>query len=58
MPRTTHRITLPCSRSELSAGSVQPLIEIVRDLPKDLPAAVLVTMYTSGRTNSAAPDPL
>jgi two-component system, chemotaxis family, protein-glutamate methylesterase/glutaminase len=28
-----------------SAGSVQPLVQIVRDLPRDLPAAVLVTIH-------------
>ena len=33
-----------------SAGSVQPLIEIVRDLPKDLPAAVLVTIHVGEQT--------
>jgi two-component system, chemotaxis family, protein-glutamate methylesterase/glutaminase len=33
-----------------SAGSVQPLVEIVRDLPRDLPAAVLVTIHIGEQT--------
>jgi two-component system, chemotaxis family, protein-glutamate methylesterase/glutaminase len=33
-----------------SAGSVQPLIEIVRGLPADLPAAVLVTIHVGEQT--------
>jgi two-component system, chemotaxis family, protein-glutamate methylesterase/glutaminase len=33
-----------------SAGSVPPLVEIVRDLPWDLPAAVLVTIHIGEQT--------
>ena len=33
-----------------SAGSVQPLVEIVRELPSDLPAAVLVTIHIGEQT--------
>ena len=33
-----------------SAGSVRPLVEIVRDLPWDLPAAVLVTIHIGEQT--------
>jgi two-component system chemotaxis response regulator CheB len=33
-----------------SAGSVQPLVEIMRDLPWDLPAAVLVTIHIGEQT--------
>ena len=33
-----------------SAGSVRPLVEIVRDLPQDLPAAVLVTIHIGDQT--------
>jgi len=33
-----------------SAGSVEPLIEIIRDLPDDLPAAVLVTIHVGEQT--------
>jgi two-component system, chemotaxis family, protein-glutamate methylesterase/glutaminase len=33
-----------------SAGSVQPLVEIVQDLPWDLPAAVLVTIHIGEQT--------
>jgi two-component system, chemotaxis family, protein-glutamate methylesterase/glutaminase len=33
-----------------SAGSVQPLVEIVRELPSDLPAAVLVTVHVGEQT--------
>jgi two-component system, chemotaxis family, protein-glutamate methylesterase/glutaminase len=33
-----------------SAGSVQPLIAIVRDLPVDLPTAVLVTIHVGQQT--------
>jgi two-component system chemotaxis response regulator CheB len=33
-----------------SAGSVQPLIEIVGDLPADLPAPVLVTIHVGEQT--------
>lgn len=33
-----------------SAGSVQPLVEIVRDLPQDLCAAVLVTIHIGEQT--------
>jgi two-component system chemotaxis response regulator CheB len=33
-----------------SAGSVRPLVEIVRDLPSDLPAAVLVTIHIGEQT--------
>jgi two-component system, chemotaxis family, protein-glutamate methylesterase/glutaminase len=33
-----------------SAGSVGPLIEIVRDLPEDLPASVLVTIHVGEQT--------
>ena len=32
-----------------SAGSVQPLIEIIGDLPDDLPAPVLVTIHVGSR---------
>jgi two-component system chemotaxis response regulator CheB len=39
---TDHRSVLAVGGS---AGSVQPLIEIVRGLPGDLPAAVLVTIH-------------
>jgi hypothetical protein len=40
-----------------SAGSVQPLIEIVRDLPKGS-ARCSAGDNSRRRTNSAAPDPL
>lgn len=33
-----------------SAGGIQPLIEIVGDLPDDLPAPVLVTMHVGQQT--------
>ena len=33
-----------------SAGSVRPLMEIVRDLPEDLPASVLVTVHVGEQT--------
>jgi len=33
-----------------SAGSVQPLIEIIGDLPDDLPAPVLVTIHVGEQT--------
>lgn len=33
-----------------SAGSVRPLVELVRDLPWDLPAAVLVTIHIGEQT--------
>ena len=33
-----------------SAGSVQPLVQIVRDLPGDLAAAVLVTIHVGEQT--------
>jgi two-component system, chemotaxis family, protein-glutamate methylesterase/glutaminase len=33
-----------------SAGSVQPLIEVVRDLPEDLPVSVLVTIHVGEQT--------
>ena len=33
-----------------SAGSVRPLVEIVGDLPRDLPAAVLVTIHIGEQT--------
>lgn len=33
-----------------SAGSVQPLIEVVRDLPEDLPAPVMVTIHVGQQT--------
>jgi two-component system chemotaxis response regulator CheB len=33
-----------------SAGSVKPLIEVARDLPPDLPAAVLVTIHIGQQT--------
>ena len=33
-----------------SAGSVRPLVEIVRDLPPELPAAVLVTIHIGEQT--------
>jgi two-component system, chemotaxis family, protein-glutamate methylesterase/glutaminase len=33
-----------------SAGSVQPLVQIVRDLPSDLAAAVLVTIHVGEQT--------
>jgi CheB methylesterase len=33
-----------------SAGSVQPLVEIVRDLPGDLAATVLITIHVGEQT--------
>jgi two-component system, chemotaxis family, protein-glutamate methylesterase/glutaminase len=33
-----------------SAGSMQPLVEIVQDLPWDLPAAVLITIHIGEQT--------
>jgi two-component system chemotaxis response regulator CheB len=33
-----------------SAGSVRPLMEVVRDLPEDLPASVLVTIHVGEQT--------
>jgi two-component system, chemotaxis family, protein-glutamate methylesterase/glutaminase len=33
-----------------SAGSVQPLMDVVRDLPEDLPASVLVTIHVGEQT--------
>ena len=33
-----------------SAGSVRPLMEVVRDIPEDLPASVLVTIHVGEQT--------
>ena len=33
-----------------SAGSVRPLLEVIRDLPEDLPASVLVTIHVGEQT--------
>jgi two-component system, chemotaxis family, protein-glutamate methylesterase/glutaminase len=47
---TAHLVVLAVGGS---AGSVQPLVEIVRDLPWDLPAAVLVTVHIGEQTRLA-----
>jgi len=39
-----------------SAGGVQPLREIIRGLPSDLPAAIFVVMHVSPMTPSLLPD--
>jgi CheB methylesterase len=44
---TAHLVVLAVGGS---AGSVQPLVEIVRGLPWDLPAAVLVTIHIGEQT--------
>ena len=46
-PETDHRVVLAVGGS---AGSVRPLVEIVRDLPGDLAAAVLVTIHVGEQT--------
>ena len=46
-PETDHRVVLAVGGS---AGSVQPLVEIVRGLPSDLAAAVLVTIHVGEQT--------
>jgi two-component system, chemotaxis family, protein-glutamate methylesterase/glutaminase len=46
-PTSDHRAVLAVGGS---AGSVQPLVEIARDLPGDLPAAVLVTIHVGEQT--------
>ena len=46
-PETGHRVVLAVGGS---AGSVQPLVQIVRDLPGDLAAAVLVTIHVGEQT--------
>ena len=46
-PETGHRVVLAVGGS---AGSVQPLVQIVRGLPGDLAAAVLVTIHVGEQT--------
>jgi two-component system chemotaxis response regulator CheB len=46
-PETDRRVVLAVGGS---AGSVQPLVEIIRDLPGDLAAAVLVTIHVGEQT--------
>jgi two-component system, chemotaxis family, protein-glutamate methylesterase/glutaminase len=46
-PEIDHRVVLAVGGS---AGSVQPLVEIVRDLPGDLAAVVLVTIHVGEQT--------
>jgi two-component system, chemotaxis family, protein-glutamate methylesterase/glutaminase len=46
-PEIDHRVVLALGGS---AGSVQPLVEIVRDLPGDLAAVVLVTIHVGEQT--------
>src|SRR5215208_7583113 len=46
-PETDHRVVLAVGGS---AGSVQPLVEIIRDLPDDLAVSVLVTIHVGEQT--------
>lgn len=39
-----------------SAGGVQPLVTLVSNLPRDLPAAVLIVLHMSGNTPSLLPS--
>jgi chemotaxis response regulator CheB len=38
-----------------SAGGIEPLLEIVRHLPADLPASILVAVHVWPRAESALP---
>jgi two-component system, chemotaxis family, protein-glutamate methylesterase/glutaminase len=38
-----------------SAGGIEPLLEIIRNLPADLPAAILVAVHVWPRAESALP---
>ena len=59
-PTSAPSMTIPRVESEIdhrvvlavggSAGSVRPLVKIVRELPSDLPAAVLVTIHVGEQT--------
>jgi len=42
----------------LSAGDIEPLVQIVVDLPSDLPAALFVMHHFPARSTSALPSTL
>lgn len=59
--RSTHLETARLPQPELiviggSAGALQPVLDLVRDLPADLPAAVCVVIHTSPQSPGRLPD--